>query len=177
MIWNSQRSSEKFLLKLVELGGVVSRLESGDRVGRMVSREGALGQRKSPWQFQTNEKSTCWLWLRGKRKGYGCVWWDGMSRPASRLYYLRLVGPIHDELQIDHLCRNIGCVNPSHLEPVTAQVNTLRSKSPSSKNARKTRCIHGHPFFDQQVNIRGHRICMPCLRRISRKHYWKFKSR
>ena len=33
-----------------------------------------------------------------------------------------LVGPIEDDLQIDHLCRNHACCNPDHLEPVPADL-------------------------------------------------------
>ena len=36
------------------------------------------------------------------------------------MVWLELVGPIPDGLQLDHVCRNRGCVNPDHLEPVTA---------------------------------------------------------
>jgi hypothetical protein len=38
-----------------------------------------------------------------------------------------IFGPIPDGLQLDHLCRVRCCVNPNHLEPVTAKENTLRS--------------------------------------------------
>lgn len=82
-------------------------------------------------------------------KGYtvqpsGCWEWDGKLHPdgyatvkvridgepktmmAHRWVYEREVGPIPDGMQLDHLCRNRGCVNPQHLEPVTNFENALR---------------------------------------------------
>lgn len=45
---------------------------------------------------------------------------------AHRFCYQELVGPVAEGLELDHLCENKLCVNPSHLEPVTHQVNILR---------------------------------------------------
>lgn len=71
----------------------------------------------------------CWAWVSAKdRDGYGLFWLDNARRAvrAHRLLYELLVGPIPPELQIDHLCRNTGCVRPDHLEPVTAAENSRR---------------------------------------------------
>jgi DNA-binding XRE family transcriptional regulator len=40
--------------------------------------------------------------------------------------YEQEVGPIPDSLELDHLCRQPSCVNPAHLEPVTAATNSRR---------------------------------------------------
>lgn len=74
-------------------------------------------------RVQIGERDECWPWLGVKnQKGYGMVsdWlkFNG-SRLAHRLTYEYLIGPIPDGLVIDHLCRNPGCVNPYHMEPVT----------------------------------------------------------
>ena len=46
---------------------------------------------------------------------------------AHRVTYRHLVGPIPAGMQVDHLCRNRTCVNPDHLEPVTASENRRRA--------------------------------------------------
>lgn len=72
----------------------------------------------------------CWLWLAGcNDRGYGSLGTlDGRHLGAHRLFYEAFVGPIPDDLPLDHLCRVTHCVNPLHLEPVTAAVNTQRGK-------------------------------------------------
>ncbi len=69
----------------------------------------------------------CWMWDGwNSGDGYGKVWFDGRAQMAHRVVYELLVGPIPDGLKLDHVCRNRGCCNPAHVEPVTTMVNTLR---------------------------------------------------
>lgn len=86
----------------------------------------------------------CWLWMGTvNRKGYGMFWPDAAGTPAHRWSYEHHVGPIPAGLQLDHLCRVRHCVNPEHLEPVTAKENQMRS--PFNPAAR-THCPQGHPY-------------------------------
>lgn len=92
---------------------------------------------------------------------------------AHRVAYEATVGPIPKGLQVDHLCRNRLCVNPSHLEAVTPAENKRRGFSPPAINARKTHCIHGHELAGANVYYRkdrpGRRQCRECERIRKRK--------
>jgi hypothetical protein len=83
---------------------------------------------------------------------------------AHRRAYEEAYGPIPDGLQIDHLCGIRDCINPLHLEAVTPRENTLRSGNPAAINARKTHCIRGHEFNEENTRTDddGSRTCRVC---------------
>lgn len=111
----------------------------------------------------------CWVWTASTYpSGYGAFGVaPGKVNCAHRFAYELLVGPIPEGLQLDHLCRTRLCVNPVHLEPVTIAENVLRGIGPSATNARKTHCIHGHPFDEANTKIdrEGFRHCRACSRK------------
>lgn len=114
---------------------------------------------------KVEKTETCWLWTGALfiTSGYGQFSHESRSVLAHRWAYEDAYGPIPDDLQIDHLCRVRHCVNPAHLEAVTAQVNNLRSEAPSAYNARKTHCPVGHPYSVYgRVTKSGQRECGPC---------------
>jgi len=103
----------------------------------------------------------CWPWLAARNKGYGVIRIGGRSdghlRAAHRVVYETLIGPVPESLQLDHLCRNRGCVNPEHLEPVTQEENIRRGTGASAQNARKTHCVNGHEFTPENTYVHRRR--------------------
>lgn len=136
-----------------------------------VNRQGPLPQGRS-------DLGPCWLWEGALVRGYGMFYAspDVLYVKAHRWSYEAEVGPIPDGLQIDHLCRTPACVNPTHLQPVTARENNLRSESFAAQNARKTHCPQGHPYSGDNLRInRGHRRCRTC--NIERSRLWREEQR
>ncbi len=74
-------------------------------------------------------KTPCWIWNGHKTTdGYGTTHITGTREKAHRVFYRRYVGAIPDGLEIDHLCFVPSCVNPGHLEAVTAAENKRRMR-------------------------------------------------
>jgi len=85
--------------------------------------------------FDTN--SGCWNWLGAVSKSHGAYpqvqftaivngkQFNGYG--AHRLSYAIFKGPLIKGLDLDHTCRNIRCVAPSHLEQVAHKTNSQRA--------------------------------------------------
>lgn len=106
----------------------------------------------------------CMVWTGSATPdGYGRLEFNGSPTYAHRMSYELAKGPIPQGLEIDHLCRRPGCVNPHHLEAVTHRENMLRGS-----RATATECQRGHPFdAENTLTVRPkdeapYRLCRAC---------------
>ncbi len=116
---------------------------------------------------KVDRSGECWEWRGGKdRSGYGRLRFGGRLIQAHRLAYELSVGPIPSSLELDHLCRNRGCVNPHHLEPVTRRENVMRGVGVGAFHARATECPQGHAYSTENTyrDRLGKRYCRICKR-------------
>lgn len=108
-------------------------------IGNPEERFWARINKNGPIPAHRPDLGPCWVWTgRLKREGYGTM--SIRNRPVyvHRFAYELLVEVIPVGLQIDHLCRNPACANPTHLEPVTSRVNTIRGDNPRLTRERLT---------------------------------------
>lgn len=117
------------------------------------------------------DENGCWVWQGYKKPdGYARMRLDGgrqvyVHRAAFEAWH----GQIGRGLHVDHLCRNPSCCNPDHLEAVTPQENTRRSRTVEANMAKRemrTHCINDHLFTAENsyFDARGYRSCKECRR-------------
>jgi hypothetical protein len=123
------------------------------------------------WSKVDMQPGGCWEWTASRKNtGYGqFMKTTGNLVLAHRLAYELVHGSVPEGLHLDHLCRNRGCVNPAHLEPVTNRENTVRGMAGEVNAARmlaKTACKYGHPYTEANTRItpQGWRACRACAR-------------
>lgn len=104
----------------------------------------------------------CWRWIGALNPGpsnYGVMAMSDKRREyAHRISYELSMGTIPPGYEIDHLCRNKQCVNPLHLQVVTASENVRRRP-----DRKVTHCPAGHPYSgDNLYEHGGRRYCKAC---------------
>lgn len=83
-------------------------------------------------RIAVNDVTGCWIWVGATNNGYGHVRWGVGTTYVHRLTYHLLADPSlpvnpgrHGD-QLDHICWTKLCVNPNHVEPVSASENVQR---------------------------------------------------
>lgn len=130
-------------------------------------------------KYVKDQQTGCWVWHAAVSPGpasgkwvYGVMQFGGRMQMAHRISYQLYRGPIPAGKQLDHLCRNTRCVNPWHLEPVTAKENINRGVN---AQLEKTHCPKGHALAGENLYQKpnGNREC-----RICRAEQWEaYKAR
>lgn len=124
---------------------------------------------KVAFSDETFQGTHCLVWTGAQQQGYGSFRASAAVGTVGthRWLYERWVGPIPDDLELDHLCRNPPCCNPLHLEAVTHAENVARGQG----NGSQTHCPKGHPYDEANTYIRkatakrgGGRMCRACRR-------------
>lgn len=140
--------------------------------------------RSGPVPAARSDLGPCWLWTAAKdHGGYGKFFVEkinGKARlvQAYRIAYQLEVGPIPDDMAVDHLCRTPACVNPAHLEPVTQRENLWRGNVPDIYNWRATHCPQGHPYDNDNTYWYGNnRKCRKCRIEAGRRSRARKRAR
>lgn len=105
----------------------------------------------------------CLIWTGSlNSRGYGLVSVAGRAELAHRVSYQVEVGPIADDLTVDHLCKTKACVNPAHMEIVTREENSRRG----SLHTGQTHCKRGHELAGVNLIVKsrgpGRTPCRNC---------------
>lgn len=140
-----------------------------ERFWAKVNKDGPIPDTSDPL---INAPATpCWIWTAATHHGYGVFSpprgaRKGNTAVAHRLSFMEAHGRIAEDLQVDHLCRNHACVNPEHLEAVTARINQLRGDGMAGRRARKQQCPQGHVYDERNTHTspRRQRSCRECRR-------------
>lgn len=119
-------------------------------------------------RLKVDPKTGCWEWQLARVGGYGHWMFKGKIRKAHHISLFFFKGvPLNSysyKTQVDHLCRNRCCANPSHLEIVSARENLRRAPdTATSRFMDSTHCKWGHPFDEKNTGLRkGGRFCRTC---------------
>lgn len=120
-----------------------------------------------PYDRIITDDKGCWIWTGAKQDDYGIIYIRGKREFVHRAMYQLFVGPVNNNRELDHLCRNHSCCNPYHLEPITSRENSLRGNHPLFIAHRKNQCLKGHDLTNlENVRFRkdGRRRCLICDR-------------
>lgn len=128
------------------------------------------------WE-KVQKTESCWIWTASvSTPGYGQFGMNGKNRIAHRLALEDSRGEIPSHLQVDHKCRNKRCVNPSHLDIVTASENTLRGFRAGRKisDAQRSAMSEGSKKHNLKrwSDPNEHKKMSDAIKKVRREEFW-----
>ena len=123
------------------------------------------------WSKVEHRGPGCWLWTATiNQYGYGRFRHEGKFTTAHRVAWVLTHGPVDEGVEIDHLCRNRACVNPSHLEAVSRSTNYRRGINGFWFDGKCRAGLHS-VTSPEAVRVRtdGRRSCLECEREYDRR--------
>ncbi len=119
----------------------------------------------------------CWEWMGARAGGYGQFAAPDhvhSMRMTHRWFYQHVFGPLPEDIQLDHLCRNRACLRLDHLEPVTPAENIRRGER---WGPPQTHCKRGHEYTEANTYRNAHgRSCRECQLQLKRQQYATAKA-
>ncbi|MBB5748585.1 HNH endonuclease signature motif containing protein [Micrococcus sp. TA1] len=83
----------------------------------------------------------CWEWTGQTNNGYGRLSWGPRMDYAHRIAFRLVNGSIPHAFEIDHICHNTICVNPSHLRLANRSENQQNMRGPNRNTTTGVRGV------------------------------------
>ena len=137
-----------------------------------------MSSRVTDWKksYRINENG-CWIWFGSVLSGgYAHLCVCGRHYLAHRLAYEQTIGPIPAGTQLDHLCGVRNCINPAHLEPVSAAVNARRGKGTklTASQVREIKLVLNEEGGACELRLaKEYKISRSAIHKILRGQSWK----
>lgn len=96
--------------------------------------------------YKVNPENGCWEKTGWGTKAYGRISINSVDEYMHIVSYKLYKGEIPEGFDVDHLCHNMTCCNPEHLDAVPRRVNLMRGNN--SIIARNTKISHPECICD-----------------------------
>lgn len=126
-------------------------------------------------QLYTIDHNGCWNFIGSKfHNGYGHLNRNDKDIRATHYFYRKYKGYFDSRLELDHLCSNVACVNPEHLEPVTHTENMRRSRATKLNFdlVGKIKSLHQEGISQTSI-AKTFKIDQSTVSKVVNQHIWK----